>query len=78
MNPQITVLLPPIALMAQRCSSCEKCNLRAVSDVVAIGDAAQNQRASQLLATSTVVCQGRQQQPLKQQAKIAREETPVP
>ncbi len=58
-----------MALIAQRRSSCERRNLQAVSDLVAICDAVQTQRTSQLLFTSTiVVCQGRQQQPLKQQA----------
>lgn len=56
-----------MALIAQRRSSCERRNLQAVSDLVAICDAVQTQRTSQLLFTSTiVVCQGRQQQPLKQ------------
>ncbi len=64
-----------MALTAQRCSSRERCNLLAASDLVAICDAVQTQRISQPLPTSTiVVCQGRQQQPLKQQAKTAREE----
>jgi len=41
----------------------------AVSDLVAICDAVQTQRISQPLPASTIVlCQGRQQQPLKQQA----------